>query len=197
MSNEPAWLTGDTASSGSKGGFGSPSSGGDTIPERSGSGNLSGSGHDETPSAYKGCAKAFFSFMNMGMCVFMAATGALGVRMADGVNDAGVVFVGIYMCLFALILFSFEVVQICPCTFFDDIMKKNFGFLYGTIGKSLYTMFMAVLCFGLTKPADISLACGIIVGVWGPVQVAYYYRFPDHFDRKEKYLPPGVQTPAK
>lgn len=70
----------------------------------------------------------------------MAATGALGVKNSSSVNDTGVVFVGIYMIVFAGILFAFEMVQIYPTETFDLPMKKNFGFLYGMFGKGFYML---------------------------------------------------------
>tara|TARA_B110000090_G_C13257258_1_gene398877 strand:- start:189 stop:632 length:444 start_codon:yes stop_codon:yes gene_type:complete len=143
------------------------------------------------------------------MCFYVSFTGALGVMAgsrssnAIGVEEAdlasnapmtqeelGNVFVGIYMVLFALILFLFEMSQLCKCwDAFDNAVKRNFGFLYGQIGKCCYTLFMAILVFGLTEPRDIALSCGIIVGLWGPVQVIYWMRFPDHFDEVVKYQP--------
>jgi hypothetical protein len=74
------------------------------------------------------------------MMVFLAATGALGIQQADGVDDTSVVFVGIYLIMFAAIVFLYEVAQMCPDSSIDIFFKKNFGFLYGIIGKSLFIM---------------------------------------------------------
>jgi len=128
-----------------------------------------------------------FTFMNMGLCVFMAATGALGVKYSTGISDSGNAFVGVYMCLFASILFTHELIQLYPCEVLDNFGKRNFGFLYGINGKSIYTCFMAILCFGLRKPYDLALPCGIVVFAWGIVQVLYHWRFPDHFDKLDKF----------
>jgi len=138
-------------------------------------------------SRYKCLAKGVFTFFNIGICVFMAATGALGVKLSAGITDSGNAFVGVYMCLFASILFVHEMIQLYPCEFGDSFGKRNFGFLYGINGKSIYTCFMAVLCFGLRKPSDISLPCGVVVFAWGIFQVLYHWRFPDHFDKLEKF----------
>ena len=91
-----------------------------------------------TPPKYKFWVTAIFLILNLGISVMMAATGALGVGHATSATDTGNVFVGIYMIMFAAILFTFEVVQIRPCGAVDDFYKKNFGFLYGIIGKGLY-----------------------------------------------------------
>jgi hypothetical protein len=149
----------------------------------------SGSGVSQEGGRYKPLAKGLFTFFNLGICVFMAATGALGVKFSAGVTDTGNAFVGVYMCLFAAILFSFEIIQLYPCDAIDGFYKRNFGFLYGVMGKSAYTCFMAILCFGLRKPWDLAMPCGIVVFAFGLFQVAYHWRFPDHFDKKEKYVP--------
>lgn len=70
----------------------------------------------------------------------VAATGALGVKDSNSVNDTGVIFVGIYLIVFAAILFAYEMAQICPIEAFDLPMKRNFGFLYGPNGKGLYML---------------------------------------------------------
>lgn len=72
--------------------------------------------------------------------VFLAATGAIGIGAADGTDDTGTVFVGIYLILFAGIQFFYEIAQMCPGKSLDMIMKKNFGFLYGEVGKGCYLM---------------------------------------------------------
>lgn len=95
---------------------------------------------DQSNVPYKRPVQTLFLVVNLGMAIFMAATGALGVGSADSINDTGNIFVGIYMFLFACIAFIFEVVQFCPGSSIEIIIRRNFGFLYGTIGKSLYTL---------------------------------------------------------
>lgn len=72
--------------------------------------------------------------------VFLAATGALGVGSASSINDTGTIFVGLYMIIFAAVVFIYELSQMCPGKSLDNLMKRNFGFLYGTIGKGLFIL---------------------------------------------------------
>jgi hypothetical protein len=76
----------------------------------------------------------------MGLAVMMAATGVLGLGEADTADDTGMVFVALYMILFGAILFSHELGQICPVSAVENVMKKNFGFLYGPNGKGLFML---------------------------------------------------------
>ena len=187
MSQQPQWLTDDSDS---------PSPPIPTVDETE---PVVVNSSSDGSSQYKSLALKVLAFINIGVSVFMAATGALGVKYATEKDDeessteveekAQNVFVGIYMCLFAFILCFFELVQLVKIEFLQDALKRNFGFLYGKAGKCMYILFMAVICFGLSEPKDVSLACGIIVGVWGPAQFVYFLRFPDHFDNVEKYKP--------
>ena len=78
------------------------------------------------------------TFVTMGVAVFSAAVGALVVGEADSINDTGTVFIGLYMILFAAILFCYELIQIKPIEKIDSVYKENFGFLYGPNGRGIY-----------------------------------------------------------
>jgi hypothetical protein len=74
----------------------------------------------------------------MGAAIMMACAGALGIKNANSVSDTGLVFIGLYMHIFAAILFCYEAIQIRPCDVLDTFYKRNFGFLYGPNGKGAY-----------------------------------------------------------
>lgn len=109
---------------------------------------------------YKGVVKGIFLVINLGLMVMMAATGALGIQGTSSVSDVSTVLVGLYMILFAGLLAVFELIQIYPCSMIDFVYKKNFGFLYGLMGKSGFTVFMAVLSFGLSATQQLPVATG-------------------------------------
>ena len=56
----------------------------------------------------------------------------------NGVESSGKIFVATYMFFFSLLLFLFELSEIRPIEWLDHLLRRNFGFLYGTMGKSLY-----------------------------------------------------------
>lgn len=72
--------------------------------------------------------------------VFLAATGALGISSANGIDDTGLIFVGLYLIIFSGLVTVYEVSQVVGNEALDLFMKKNFGFLYGVIGKSLFIL---------------------------------------------------------
>lgn len=87
---------------------------------------------------FKGLVNTVMTVVTMGVSVMMAASGALVIGQADSVNDTGVVFIGLYMCLFAAILFFYELIQVKPIENIDRVYKENFGFLYGPNGRGIY-----------------------------------------------------------
>ena len=109
---------------------------------------------------FKGVIKAIFLIINMALMMMMSATGVLGIKNSSSVTDVSAVIVGLYMILFAAMLAIFELIQIYPCSTIDFLYKKNFGFLYGMMGKSGFTIFMAVLSFGITNPQQLAVATG-------------------------------------
>ena len=76
----------------------------------------------------------------MALSAFLALVGVFGMMGATSVDDVEVVFVGCYMILFALTMFGYEAVQLCPCRIVDHHLKRNVGFMYGPIGKGLYLL---------------------------------------------------------
>ncbi|RYG62484.1 hypothetical protein EON64_17785 [archaeon] len=136
--------------------------------------------------------KNVFLVVNMGAMVFMAATGAIGIANTDSINDTGVIFVGIYMLLFASVQFVFEISQLCPSSSLNTVMKKNFGFLYGTIGKGLFMLFMGILAFGLNpsgkQAKSMAIACGILVSAWGVLLILIYLKVCDVSTRYNIYM---------
>jgi cytochrome c biogenesis protein CcdA len=82
-------------------------------------------------------------FTNVGMMIFLAATGALGMGSAETINDTGLIFVGLYLIIFSGLVFFYELSQVLKWERMDDFMKQNFGFLYGVNGKSLFILMYA------------------------------------------------------
>jgi hypothetical protein len=101
------------------------------------SSSSSGNNNSSAPP-YKTTLQVIITVFMMGAAVMMACAGALGIKNANNVNDTGLVFIGLYMHIFAAILFCYEAIQIRPCDVLDTFYKRNFGFLYGPNGKGAY-----------------------------------------------------------
>lgn len=95
---------------------------------------------DKTDPPYFRTVKTAFFITNIGMMIFLAATGALGIGSANGINDTGLIFVGLYLIIFAGLVFFYELAQVLRWERLDMFMKRNFGFLYGVNGKGLFIL---------------------------------------------------------
>lgn len=72
------------------------------------------------------------------LCCLMAFTSVMGVMSVNGIDDTGRIMVAIYMIILSTLLAGFEIIQIKACDALDRIYRRNFGFLYGTKGKSFF-----------------------------------------------------------
>ena len=95
-------------------------------------------GANEPPHFKK--VKLTFLIGNLGFMIFLAAVGALGIGSANSINDTGLIFVGLYLILFAGLVFVYEISQVLGWEVLDNFMKRNFGFLYGVNGKGLFIL---------------------------------------------------------
>ena len=86
------------------------------------------------------------------------------------------------MFFFASLLFVFEGIQIRSVEVLEHLFKRNFGFLYNSLGKSLYIIFIAFLSFGLGEPLTLSFITGLLLSSFGVAELALYLKFPEFFD---------------
>lgn len=87
-------------------------------------------------------AKGAVTIISIGMPVLLAATGVIGLInvQSDSSDGAQIVFMGVYMFAFAATIFFYEMIQFCPNTWIGVQYQKNFGFMYGPIGRGLYLL---------------------------------------------------------
>ena len=122
--SEPEWLS-----------SGESSSQAEPVAEKAKPSSSSGS-NEVVP--YKDLVQGAFSFALLGTGLLMAFTGVSAIMKVDSSGDAGELFIGLYMILFAIILFMYEVICIKSIEVLENFYAKNFGFLYGPLGKSAY-----------------------------------------------------------
>jgi hypothetical protein len=89
-------------------------------------------------SKYKQIVFWTFKIMTLLLCTLMMITAGVGFMHVNGINETGQVMVAFYMIVFAAILAIFEIIQVQPWESLDVIYRRNFGFLYGTKGKSFF-----------------------------------------------------------
>ena len=67
----------------------------------------------------------------------------------SNVDDLTQAFLGVYMVIFAAILFLYELCWWQPFPSINRTFRRNFGFMYGINSKGLYLIFIAFLTLGL------------------------------------------------
>jgi len=82
----------------------------------------------------------------------MAALGVLamlGIKFKFSDIDQGII--ALYMIIFAVLLFCYELIWWTTIESINRLLRKNFGFMYGVRGKGFYLIFVACLVIGINK----------------------------------------------
>jgi len=97
------------------------------------------------------CLITLLSAINMGLAGLMAALGILTLINfeVDSADEYSEAFLAVYMVIFAMILFLYELMYWMAIGWINRSFRKNFGFMYGLKGKGFYLVFIAFLCLGL------------------------------------------------
>ena len=134
----------------------------------------------------------------------MAATGVMSLGEAKfSLNPSHIseFFVALYVLLFAVVWFLFEVSQIRPIASVHEILRRNFGFLSSPIGKSGFIVFIAFLNFGVADQT-MSLWTGILVCAAGIIAGLVYLKYPTYYPRisdpsEQGYAPAATLPPPQ
>ena len=89
------------------------------------------------------------NILDLGLAVMMAALGVLTLLEFNSITDTAAAFLAAYMIVFAILLFTYEVMWWAAIPWLNKMLRKNFGFLYGLKGKGMYLIFVAFLTLGL------------------------------------------------
>lgn len=204
MADQPSWLRDDTPTPSPAAAPG-PSAGGAAGTSSSTSSSAAG---PKSKTEWKFTAQIMLAVISIGLCGFIGYVGGKGIQAgalimkqhseleekgeedwkAFGVASSDV-YIGVYMNLFAFILFLYEIGYLTKWDLLNNFLKRNVGFLYGPIGNCCYSFFAAAIVFGLSTPRDLAIGSGTAMAAWGPIKGLYYLRFPDHFDQMDKYNP--------
>lgn len=118
-----------------------------------------------------------------GMCCMMGAAGGLSlVSISESSSPVSDFFVGVYVMLFAALLFTHELNEIHSISWLEHFLKHNLGFLFKPLGKGLFIVFIAFLNLGLSNSNNLGLATGICLALIGIGYIVLYLRNPEYFD---------------
>jgi len=132
-----------------------------------------------------GLIKFAVKIVVIGMSIMMLANGVLAFSsLGNSKNALSDAFVAIYITLFASLLFFHEITQFYPIEQIDEVVARNFGFLFKPFGKGLFMIFIAFLNFGLTVDTNLGLSTGICLSIVGFGYIVLYLRNPEIFENE-------------
>ena len=127
--------------------------------------------------ANAGTVQSALSCFNMGLSVLMCASGVLGVSKSNGFSAD--IFVALYMILFGVLLFTYELMWWKTVDSVTRVLRKNFGFLFGIKGKSFFIIFIAFLNFGLNSAGEPAKTLGMATGICLLIDGMSYLTVPE------------------
>lgn len=138
------------------------------------------------------------SALGLGLAAMMGALGVLTIIevQSAGVGDLSEPFLAFYMVLFALLLFTYELMWWAPMPMINLALRKNFGFLYGLRGKGLYLIFVACLCLGLGKDASVKLLNWATGAAFLAVGCLHWFIICAHPELATQYVAPTAGLAA-
>jgi hypothetical protein len=98
-----------------------------------------------------------YANLSNGVCIM---TGGVISFVTLGVTSLTALAIGAYVVLFGCMLFCFE----CRMKRMEEMVRRNFGFLFSYSGRTLFILFIATLCLGVTTNGSVS-AIGWITGI--------------------------------
>lgn len=99
----------------------------------------------------------FLGIGNILLAIFMIATGIV-LFVPNLISVTGVVFCS-YLIIFGLLLIFFHV----PASFIENYMLRNFGFMYNWLGRCLFLLFIAGMCFTLSTMGFALGICTVVL----------------------------------
>mmetsp|Transcript_24800 Transcript_24800/g.52856 ORF Transcript_24800/g.52856 Transcript_24800/m.52856 type:complete len:202 (-) Transcript_24800:165-770(-) len=171
--NTPATVadTGASAAASSSGGGWATGIGATSNANAAGASNVSRS---ET-----NCFQRLLSLFSMGLSAMMCCLGVFGIMDKTELPE---IFVSLYMILFAVLLFLYELMWWTSIDAVNKNLRMNFGFLYGVKGRALYLIFVAFLVIGLKDDVSVKflryMTGGCFLGT-GVLMLFIHFAKPD------------------
>mmetsp|Transcript_8517 Transcript_8517/g.12444 ORF Transcript_8517/g.12444 Transcript_8517/m.12444 type:complete len:199 (-) Transcript_8517:160-756(-) len=153
------------------------------LPAAAAAPSAGGGGGGSSGGGRNSWVLAGLSVADMGIAGMMAALGVLVLLDFRGqsTDDYSEAFLAAYMICFATLLFLYELMWWTAIPKINKALRRNFGFLYGLIGKGLYLVFVAFLCLGLgddNNVKELTWATGIAFLAFGVLHIFVSFGMP-------------------
>ena len=125
------------------------------------------------------CVQSLLSVFCIGLSAMMCCLGVFGIM---GRSELAAIFVSVYMILFSVLLFLYELMWWKSIPAVNKNLRTNFGFLYGIKGKATYLIFVAFLVIGLKSDVSVQylryITGGCFLGT-GVLMLFLHFSKPD------------------
>lgn len=104
------------------------------------------------------CIQSLLSIFSIGLSAMMCCLGVFGIMESKELAE---IFVSVYMILFSVLLFLYELLwwsgqlPCCNAAKVNRNLRTNFGFMYGVKGRAGYLIFVAFLVIGLKNDVEV------------------------------------------
>ncbi|MCP4747142.1 MAG: hypothetical protein GY874_13530 [Desulfobacteraceae bacterium] len=104
------------------------------------------------------CVQSLLSIFSIGLSAMMCCLGVFGIM---EVKELAEIFVSVYMILFSVLLFLYELLwwsgrlPCCDAAKVNKHLRTNFGFMYGVRGRGAYLVFVAFVVLGLQNDVSV------------------------------------------
>jgi len=101
------------------------------------------------------CANSVVRVLQFVVSILYFLLGVETFELHFAARNISYIIVAVYMVIFGSILFLYELSRIIPLNMISNLMRGNFGFLYGLLGKGLYVLFITFLAFSVESEYNI------------------------------------------
>lgn len=141
--------------------------------------NANAAGLSNASTGKTNCIQRIISLFSIGLSAMMCCLGVYGIIDRTELAE---IFVSIYMILFALLLFFYELMWWKSIDSVNKNLRMNFGFMYGIKGKAAYLIFVAFLVIGLKDDVSVQflryMTGGCFLGT-GVLMLFLHFTKPD------------------
>ena len=116
---------------------------------------------------------------------YMVVSGvmALAAFMSLSSNDLGVMFMALYVWFFALLIFCSEL----ALRGVAKLIAQNFGFMYNPVGRVIFFLFVAVMCYELGLLGKIAMAMLTAATLVHAYVIIFHPAFEEYVRKKHYY----------
>jgi len=118
---------------------------------------------ESTDYRFSPCFNFCLRILQFSVAILLGLLGIVRILYHWQEKDFADMIISGYVCLFATILFSYELSRIIKISVVENILRENFGFLYGLFGKGSFIFFIAFFTLGVKNEYNLYIGLFMIL----------------------------------